>query len=49
MFAINDANCKNIYENRYRYGTVSVNNNTLVYKNVCNNKFSRFQKVLIVD
>ncbi len=44
MFAINDAHCKNIYENRYSYGTVSVNNYTLVYKNICNNKFSRCQR-----
>ncbi len=44
MFAINDAHCKNIYENRYSYGTVSVNNYTLVYKSVCNNKFSRCQR-----
>ena len=44
MFAINDAHCKNIYENRYSYGTVSVNNYTLVYKNICNNKFSRWQR-----
>ena len=43
-FAINDAHCKNIYEDRYSYGTVSVNKYTLVYKNICNNKFSGCQR-----